>query len=293
MPDTSLPSVREWAHERLLLKVKSGSQAHGLSTPDSDLDTRGVCVPPARYLYGLSDFEQWQSEGGDHVIFALQKFVRLALDGNPNIIETLYARAEDRIFSHPLAQPLWQHRDMFLSKKVGVKFGRYAIHQLQKIERHYRWLTADPPTEPHPEQFGAVLGENSPRFPDTASERAFRAAVKHYRGYREWRKNRNPKRSLLEEEHGYDTKHAMHLCRLLKMGCEILNTAEVHVFRPDAEWLLSVRNGALGYEELLEWVAGQEVALREAETNSRLPEAPDFERAEQMVVEITEAYLRL
>ena len=285
--------MNHWAHQRLLLKVRSGSRAHGLATSESDEDSRGVCVPPKEFLYGLSSFEQWESEGGDHVVFSLQKFVRLALDGNPNIIETLFTRVEDHLFVHPLAQELLERRDMFLSQKVGFKFGRYAIHQLQKIERHHRWLTTEPPVIPRPEDFGAALGENSPKFPDTASERAFRAAVKHHRAYRAWRKNRNPKRAALEEKYGYDTKHAMHLCRLLKMGCEILEKGEVHVFRPDADWLRRVREGALSYQDLLEWVKDMEQRLSDSESRSVLPPEPSFEEAEALVVRTTEAYLRL
>lgn len=272
--------------------MRSGSRSHGLSTAESDEDSRGVCVPPPRYLYGLSHFEQWESEGGDHVVYSLQKFVRLALDGNPNIIEAFYVHPEDRLFTHRLAEPLLENRDRFLSKKVGVRFGRYAVHQLQKIERHYRWLTEGAPSRPEPQHFGALLGENSPKFPDTASERAFRGAVKHHAAYQEWRKNRNPKRALLEEKHGYDTKHAMHLCRLLKMGIEILRSGQVWVRRPDADWLREIRNGALSYEQLLEWVKSAESELALAESTSALPEEPDLDWAECLVVDTTEAFLK-
>ena len=285
--------MSHWAHDRLLFKVRAGSRAHGLATPNSDEDSRGVCVPPKRYLLGLSAFEQWESEGGDHVVFGLQKFVRLALDGNPNIIETLFTRPEDQLFVHPLSRELLDRRDLFLSRKVGFKFGRYAIHQLQKIERHHRWLTTEPPIKPQPQHFGAQLGENSPKFPDTASEKAFRAAVKHHRSYQAWRKNRNPKRAELEKRYGYDTKHAMHLCRLLKMGCEILELGEVRVFRPDGDWLRSVREGSLSYHALLDWVREMEQKLSLLEKQSSLPEEPDFSEAEQMVVRITEDYLSL
>lgn len=275
----------------MLLLVRAGSRAHGLADENSDEDSRGVCIPPKRYLLGLSDFEQWQSEGGDHVVFSLKKFVRLALEGNPNIIETLFTRPSDHLYLHPLAEPLFAERSLFLSKKVGSKFGRYAIHQLQKIERHYRWLTTDPPALPDPSDFGAVVSENSPKFPDTTSQQAYQAATKHFRAYREWRKNRNPKRSRLEEQFGYDTKHAMHLCRLLKMGCEILQESTVNVHRPDSVWLKEVRQGLLSYHELLEWVRVQEETLKIAERDSELPETPDYERAEQLVVETTEQFL--
>lgn len=144
---------------------------------------------------------------------------------------------------------------------------------------------------PKPSEFGAVNSENSPRFPDTTSERAYRAAVKHHRAYREWRKNRNPKRAGLEERYGYDTKHAMHLCRLLNMGCEILQGQGVLVRRQDAEWLQGVRQGCLTYPELLKWVAERETALSRAEAHSQLPLEPDREKAEQLVIEITEQFL--
>lgn len=281
-----------WAHQRLLLKVRAGSRSHGLDNASSDEDSRGVCLPLPRYLYGLSHFEQWESAGGDHVIYSLVKFVRLALDGNPNIIETFYVEPEDRLYVHPLMQPLLDARHRFLSRNVGAKFGRYAIGQLQKIERHHRWMTQEPPAKPTPTQYGASNGENSPKFPDTASEKAYRAAAKHHRDYQEWRRNRNPKRAELEARHGYDTKHAMHLCRLLKMGVEILQEGEVLVRRPDAAWLRSIREGALSYRELLGWVAQAEAELAQAERSTALPERPDLEWAETQVVQITEEYLR-
>ena len=284
--------MSHWSWDRLLLKVRAGSRAHGLATPESDEDSRGICVPPKRFLYGLSHFEQWSSDGGDQVIFSLQKFVRLALDGNPNIIETLFCRTQDRLFTHPLATRPLDEREIFLSKNVGLKFGRYAIHQLKKIERHYRWLTSEAPAQPTPSEFGAVDGENGPKFPDTASERAYRGASKHFRSYQEWRKNRNPKRAKLEEQYGYDTKHAMHLCRLLSMGTEILETGEVQVYRSDAEWLMGIRRGKLSYQELLQWAKEREGRLVEAEARSELPSEPDREKAEQIVIELTENFLR-
>lgn len=280
-----------WSHGRLLLKVRSGSRAHGLETPESDADSRGICIPPRSVLFGLQTFEQWESDDGDHVIYSLQKFTRLALDGNPNIIETLYVIPEDRLYVHTLAEPLLAARDRFLSKRVGVKFGRYALHQLNRLERHYRWLTQAPPEMPDPLDFGASMGENGPKFPDTGAQRAFRAAVKHHRAYKEWRENRNPKRALLEEEHGYDTKHAMHLCRLLKMGIEILSRREVWVRRPDASELRAIRGGSLSYQELLDWARSREQELNQAEQDSQLPDQPDHEAAEQLVIEITEKFL--
>lgn len=78
----------------------------------------------------------------------------------------------------------------------------------------------------------------------------YKKAKHDHEHYWRWKNNRNEARSVLEESHGYDTKHASHLIRLMKMGCEILNGEGVIVKRPDADLLLQIRDGALTYEEL-------------------------------------------
>lgn len=273
--------------------MRSGSHAHGLNIPESDEDSRGICIPPKRYYFGLAQFEQWQSEGGDHVIFSLKKFVKLALEGNPNIIETLYTRPQERLFVHPLAKELLDNRNLFLSKNVGNKFSHYAIQQLRKLQRHHNWTTKEAPTEPKLEAYGALQTEGSPKFPSLNAEKAYRSAVKYHRSYQNWKKHRNPKRAKLEEKYGYDTKHAMHLCRLLSMGIEILETAQVQVYRQDAEWLKSVRNGYYTYPQLIDWVESRTADLKEAENNSSLPDSPNRAAAEDLLIDITEQFLRL
>lgn len=83
----------------------------------------------------------------------------------------------------------------------------------------------------------------------------------------------------------------MHLLRLLKMGSEILETGQVHVYRPDREWLMAVRDGLLSYEELLELAAAYEARLGELYERSSLPDKPDSEAAEALVVELQERFL--
>ena len=57
-------------------------------------------------------------------------------------------------------------------------------------------------------------------------EKKYRAAMKHWDSYQAWKTHRNPARAELERQHGYDTKHAMHLIRLMRMGLEVLETGE-------------------------------------------------------------------
>ena len=76
---------------RCILKVVAGSRAYGTNTEDSDYDYRGICIQPKKYLLGLDKFEQHEEKEPDTVIYSLEKFVRLALQNNPNILEILFA----------------------------------------------------------------------------------------------------------------------------------------------------------------------------------------------------------
>lgn len=277
----------------LIYKVIAGSQAYGLASPESDLDIRGVCIPPRRYLLGLDTFEQWehQDDSGDVVIYALTKFVRLALDCNPNIVELLYTDPRHVLFVNEYGQQLVEHRHVFLSKKARHTFAGYAISQLRRIERHHRWLVNPPDHQPTQEEFGGWPVEGRFKFPDHEAHRAYQAALKHWNQHQEWRRNRNPARAELERKYGYDTKHAMHLLRLLRMGAEILETGQVNVFRPDREWLQAVRDGLLRYEELLELATAYEARLGELYDRSPLPDEPDSEAAERLVIALQERFL--
>ncbi len=277
---------------KLILSVVAGSKAQGLDTASSDLDTRGVCIPSANHLLGLTRFEQWSDESNDHVIYALDKFVRLGLEGNPNIIETLFTdEADFRFIDEIYGRPLIDHRDIFLSKQVGLRFGHYAVHQLEKIERHHRWIIDPSPQEPTPAEFQAQNLGGRWRFPDANAERAFKAAHKKWKHYTTWRTERNPARAALEAAHGYDTKHASHLCRLLLMGLEILQDGEVHVRRPDALWLKGVRAGSMEYPEVLAWATQKIAELNVAVEASPLPDEPDRAKAEEIVVALQKRFI--
>lgn len=276
----------EFWETNLILRTLSGSRAQGLAREGSDTDTRGVCIPPARYLLGLSRFEQHESDGGDHVTYALSKFVRLALQGNPNILESLFAHEDDILFMNDAGRRLVAARDAFLSKQVGRRFMGYALDQLKRVERHHRWLVDPPEGQPHPAEYGATEAGGRFRFPDTDRREAYDADLGRWHHYQAWRRERNPDRAALEERHGYDTKHAMHLVRLLKMGEEVLALGTLIVRRPDAEWLLGIRDGALDYPSLLQLAESMASQLDGRRTASALPDASDREAAEALLVEL-------
>ncbi|MCA9550574.1 MAG: nucleotidyltransferase domain-containing protein [Myxococcales bacterium] len=107
------------------------------------------------------------------------------------------------------------------------------------------------------------------------AERRYRAALRHWESYEKWKAQRNRARAQLEAAHGYDTKHAMHLVRLMRMGLEVLRDGELRVRRPDAAELAEIRDGALDFEALSRLAAGLEAEMRAAAAQSTLPEGVD------------------
>lgn len=117
-------------------------------------------------------------------------------------------------------------------------------------------------------------------------EKRYAARKREWDNYQEWKKSRNPARAELEAKSGFDTKHGAHLVRLMRMCREILVTGRVNVRRPDAEELVSIRNGAWSYDKLREWADTEDAALEELAKASPLPKSPDIEAIDRVCVEL-------
>ncbi|MES1183994.1 MAG: nucleotidyltransferase domain-containing protein [Myxococcales bacterium] len=132
----------------------------------------------------------------------------------------------------------------------------------------------------------AALGIPSDVASTLNAEKRYRAALKHWDSYQTWQAQRNPARAELERSHGYDTKHAMHLIRLMRMGLEVLQTGDLRVRRDDAEELSAIRDGALSFEELLAMAAGLQRLMEAAAPNAQLPTDVDYERVDGLLIEL-------
>jgi len=303
-----------WLPKRTIFLTRHGSQAYGTSTPTSDLDVKGICVPPKEYMLGFHKvFEQAEVKGDpDMVIYDIRKFFKLASDCNPNIIEVLFTSPEDWFHTTPSFQKLWANRHLFLSRKARHTFSGYAMSQLKRIHTHKRWLLNPPTHKPTREEYGlsdqhkAVSRDEMGAFDKLIEdgytvdehamrvlqkEKAYQNALTEYTQYENWKKTRNEKRAATEAEFGYDTKHAMHLVRLLRMCREILVEGVVHVKRPDADELRAIRNGAWTYSELMLWAEQQDKDLDQLYAQSPLPHASDRDKLDQLCIEIIEEML--
>lgn len=113
---------------------------------------------------------------------------------------------------------------------------------------------------------------------------------KDYKEYWEWVEKRNDVRYENTIEHGknYDAKNMMHTFRLLNMAEEIAKEGKVNVRRHDREFLLKIRSGLFSYEELVELANEKVFQIEELYEKSDLPEQPNLEKAEEVLIEIRE-----
>lgn len=138
-----------WLSARTIYLARHGSWAYGTNIATSDEDFRGVAIAPAEYYLGaLQKFEQAESKDPDLVVFDLRKFIHLASQCNPNVIEILFVDEADRLQVTPLGERLLEMRDLFLTKRVRHTFSGYAASQLKRIRTHCRWLRNPPSHEP-------------------------------------------------------------------------------------------------------------------------------------------------
>lgn len=118
-------------------------------------------------------------------------------------------------------------------------------------------------------------------------------ANKEWEQFEQWKKHRNKSRAELEIKFGYDTKHAMHLCRLYRMGKEILESGKVNVDRTniDAEELRDIRKGAWTYERLEEYSQQMDCELDRLYKISTLQKYPQIQKINDLCVSVCEQYL--
>ena len=95
------------------------------------------------------------------------------------------------------------------------------------------------------------------------------------------------KRKRLVMKHGYDTKNAAHLIRLLRMGIEFLRDGTVQVARPDAAELLGIKRGEWTLEQVKSEAEHLFAHAEEGYKRSSLPEKPDFEAVHRLALEVT------
>lgn len=131
-----------WIKDNTIFLTVHGSHAYGLSRPESDIDIRGIAIPPKKYFFGFQhNFENLvASDPYDIQVFDIIKFFNLTKEGNPNTLELLFTEEEDHIFVSEIGRKLVANRDKFLSRNLKERYIGYAKAQAHRIKNHKRWI---------------------------------------------------------------------------------------------------------------------------------------------------------
>lgn len=124
--------------QHVLLRVLAGSRSYGTNLDGSDHDYRGVYLPPADLdwsLLGAPEQLEFKADNTEEVHWELGKFLRLALQNNPNILEVLWSPVLE---TTPLGDELRTLRPAFLSRKVEQTYGGYVKSQRELLQRRLR-----------------------------------------------------------------------------------------------------------------------------------------------------------
>jgi uncharacterized protein len=135
--DSTISAARTNLYERVIYRCVIGSQAYGLAGDESDVDRRGIYLPPADLhwsLYGVP--AQLENHDTQEAYWELQKFLTLALKANPNVLECLHTPLVER--ATPLAEELLGMRSIFLSRMVYQTYNGYVLSQFKKMQADLR-----------------------------------------------------------------------------------------------------------------------------------------------------------
>lgn len=240
------PEYKAIAEAGTVLRVRTGSQTHGISTESSDRDEMGVCIEPEAYVIGLRKFEQYMyrdaaertgrfdapSEPGDLdlTVYSLRKFTSLIINGNPSMLELL-----------------------FIDQPEAVIWRTEAGAHLQRMGREY-----------------VVSKDAGPKY--LGYMEAQRRSMKSYNG-----KGRDVTRPHLMEKYGFDTKYAGHMIRLGMQGIELMTTGKIQLPMDTVEAgiIRAVRNGVFKMDTVLAIAEDLERRLKDAIDKTSLREHPD------------------
>lgn len=130
-----------------IFEIKFGSHLYGTSTPNSDLDLKGIYLPTARDIVlnnvketisihrAKAEGERNTKDDIDIEMFSLDRFLDLLCQGQTVALDMLFAPPETYTFTDPKLMHIWQeikdNRSEFLSSNVNAFVG-YARQQAAK-----------------------------------------------------------------------------------------------------------------------------------------------------------------
>jgi predicted nucleotidyltransferase len=246
--------TREQAEARTILRGIVGSRVHGLHIEDGleDRDEMGICIEPIEKAVGVhAPFEQF-----------------------------IYRSAAEREGRHDAPS---QGGDLDLTIYSLRKYVRLALKGNPTI-----LLLLFAPLQSLTE-LQSIGGQLRDLVPEIISRQAGRAFLGYLQAQRQrmlgerGNGGHGRPRAVLMEKFGFDTKYAMHMCRLGLQGVELMKSGRLvlPMTEPDRSWLMDVRLGRIDQQEVLTRTGETERELKDLLDTAPIREHPDEAAVEE------------
>jgi len=262
-----------YAHSKkpnILFACVSGSHAYGFATDESDLDIRGIWLAEADEFFTLnpptvnntSATIQKHGSEMDVELQELTKFVHLALNNNPNILDTLFVPESMILMKGTIYDELRAAMPLILNKHAIFNAYRgYALQQFSRMRQQYTEVKEK-------EQSIAVF------TPEEYKDKLTELRTKYNRNDWDTLLSRNITIKIpvpiAEAERVLNVKNAAHLLRLLATGEYVLRTGEMQIIPPNKDFIIRVRTGDVGWDEIIVERDKLEKAMEKAYANSKV-----------------------
>lgn len=311
-------NIQEIAKQNRILEIVTGSHLYGTQTETSDIDQVGIFLPDITHILGFKTVEEVdfsiidKQENGkntqyaqDKKLYEFRKFLKLALENNPNILEQLFCNEENIIFINGVGRELLSIKHLFPWKGCKQRFLGYAFSQKHKMvvkkDNYFDFLSAldylntidDGKT-----LLELVLDSKCPHFIQRRND---------YRGNISFvqigdlnlmpasdvakakqiiseRLSKVGNREELLTKYGFDSKFASHLIRLLFEGIELLKTGEIKFPLQEAQLLRDIRNGKWEIPKIFDLSNELEKETEALYLTTKLPSKPNIKEIEKFCI---------
>jgi len=303
--------------DKIIYSVYSGSQLYGLTTPESDVDIVSVFMPTAYDLLSLqkrdlveeSTKKSSEKRRNDHNdidnnSYSLPNYMKLILQGNPNLTEILFANPKQIIVDTPAFAFIKDNYEKFISKKVYDSFMGFAVSQRKKLE--YKSQRFHELEKAITYLKSSMILDN--KMTQTMAE-DLNKILQHYKGSKHNIEHFHVGlpidiiQSKIQEEYdqygwrvhtesfsqlGFDKKYASHNLRLLAEGTELLDTGKITFpFTGEAySDIMDVKVGKVPLDKFYLLSTKWEDKCRKAAEKSVLRTKPDFKWANTQLVQV-------
>lgn len=309
---------KKTALDNKILEVRVGSHLFGTDTPDSDLDLFGIFMPSEEMVYGFQRCEEVDlsvkskddtgrntADAVDRKFHEFRKFVRLALQNNPNILHVLFVNEPNIVDIDPVyGKAVLEIAHLFPHKGAHHRFVKYAESQSHKMrikpENYAKLEEGLKVLRGCSDNMVMAKCQNIRPFQYkgtgkhiTLGDLNFEVGiyVKKARKMVEERLSKATNRMTLFTKYGYDVKFASNLIQLLKEGIEIMETGWVQMPLAYRQDVLDVKAGKYTAEEIMQWSEDLVEEARRAYDKSELPKETRAKEIEQFVVGQVREYL--